>query len=451
MKIVAWGVTDTGNKREHNEDALLMAPEIGLFGVADGMGGHAAGDRASRMAVTVVEEEIRTAELEGRPVLRGAIDEEPGKRLAEAARTASHQIHDVAQDDPAAAGMGTTLTSILVYRGRVYLAHVGDSRCYLYRDGRIEQLTVDHSWIEEQVRAGFMTRDEAEQSALRHVVTRSVGFEREVDVDMMTMPALMGDCFLLCSDGLSNYLGSERLRDFLTRGYYSEVPRRLVDTANALGARTISRWWWSTWLTTAAELPIAFAVDQRVGQLLDIGVVLLLVPLYVHHGGVAGFAEVAVRLLKHQQTGVVHSNVATRGHGQKGVAGCVEYVSSVHRHDANGLGRPRNELNHEHVAVGKRLAHHPRPRLFGCRANGGELLRLGIAGIEGQGDELHPSLAGFQRQQSIPHEMGRRKGHGQVGGVGRCVDEQSGDGGRSRVEGVIAGDGMTIGGARGCA
>lgn len=235
MRVVAWSMSDTGCKREHNEDSLLVSRDLDLYGVADGMGGHAAGDRASQLAVKIVEQELRAADLDSEPQRSPGLDDAPGHHLSEAARAASRAIYDDAQTDPAFQGMGTTLTAILLRRGRLYLAHVGDSRCYLFRDGRIEQLTVDHSWIEEQVRAGFMTRAEAEQSALKHVVTRSVGFEREVDVDVMAMPALMGDCYLLCSDGLSNYLTESQLKGFLTRGYYSEVPRRLVDTANALG------------------------------------------------------------------------------------------------------------------------------------------------------------------------------------------------------------------------
>lgn len=235
MRIVAWGLSDTGSKREHNEDSLLLSAELDLYAVADGMGGHAAGDRASQMAVQVLEETLREADLDEEPQRSPGLDDAPGQFLAEAARNASRSIYDEAQANPEAQGMGTTLTAILLRRGRLYLAHVGDSRCYLFRDGRIEQLTVDHSWIEEQVRAGFMSRAEAEQSALKHVVTRSVGFEREVDVDVMAMPALMGDCYLICSDGLSNYLNETQLKGFLTRGYYSEVPKRLVDTANALG------------------------------------------------------------------------------------------------------------------------------------------------------------------------------------------------------------------------
>ena len=235
MRIVPWGLSDVGCKREHNEDSLLVAPDLNLFAVADGMGGHVGGGRASKLAVETLEREIRAAELHQVASSGPDPEDPPGNVLSEATRTASRTIYDEAQEKTELHGMGTTLTAILLHDGRAYLVHVGDSRCYLFRDGRIEQLTSDHSWIEEQVRAGYMTADEAQQSSLKHVVTRSVGFEREVDVDALAMPVLMGDCYLLCSDGLSNYLNDAQLRDYLIRGYYSEVPRRLVDTANKLG------------------------------------------------------------------------------------------------------------------------------------------------------------------------------------------------------------------------
>ena len=235
MHIVAWALSDTGRKRDHNEDSVLLSPDLGLYGVADGMGGHAAGDRASQLAVETVDAALRAVNLDEAPQGTPSLQDAPGKHLADAVRRASQVIYEESARDVTRRGMGTTLTTIVLRGGRLYLAHVGDSRCYLFRDGRIEQLTVDHSWIEEQVRAGFMTREEAEESALKHVVTRSVGFESEVEVDLMAMPVLTGDCYLLCSDGLSNYLTERQLTGFLTRGYYSEVPKRLVDTANALG------------------------------------------------------------------------------------------------------------------------------------------------------------------------------------------------------------------------
>jgi protein phosphatase len=131
--------------------------------------------------------------------------------------------------------MGTTLTALLFNGGRVHLAHVGDSRAFLFRDGRIEQLSEDHSWINEQVKAGLITDEEAKHSKFKHIITRSVGFERDVSVDVMSLPVLMGDCFLICSDGLSNYLETDEIGRLLTTGYYSRVPGLLVDLANERG------------------------------------------------------------------------------------------------------------------------------------------------------------------------------------------------------------------------
>jgi len=236
MRLLAWGLTDVGRKREHNEDAFLVRSGMGLFAVADGMGGHQGGDRASRLAVEIVEREIRRAVLDKATVPIGPGAESPASReLRAAARVAGRTIFSLAQQDPRLAGMGTTLTALFFHAGRACLAHVGDSRAYLYRDERIEQLTEDHSWIEEQVRSGFMTTAEAQESALKHIITRSVGFESEVEVDQLALPYLMGDCFLLCSDGLSNHLGTEEIRLCLSEGFYSEVPRKLVEAANIKG------------------------------------------------------------------------------------------------------------------------------------------------------------------------------------------------------------------------
>ena len=236
MKLLAWGLTDVGRKRDHNEDSYLVNAELGLFAVADGMGGHAGGDRASRLAVEILEREIRDRDLDHATIPIGPSAEAPAARnLRSAALTAGRAIFDLAEGNPQLAGMGTTLTAVLFTGGRAYLAHVGDSRAYLYRDDRIEQLTEDHSWIEEQVKAGFMTPDEARDSSLRHIITRSVGFERDVEVDLHVMPILMGDCFLICSDGLSNFLEPVDLRHDLGQGFYSEVPKRLVALANERG------------------------------------------------------------------------------------------------------------------------------------------------------------------------------------------------------------------------
>jgi serine/threonine protein phosphatase PrpC len=235
MKLMAWGLTDVGRKRSHNEDSFLVSRELGLFAVADGMGGHAGGDQASRLAVEILEREIGKVDLRSSVPSMPTTEAPAARELRVAAREAGRAIFDLAENQPHLLGMGTTLTALLFHGRRVYLAHVGDSRAYLYRDDRLEQLTVDHSWIEEQVRAGFMTPAEAKESSLRHIITRSVGFEREVEVDLSVMPFLMGDCFLLCSDGLSNHLGEQRLRRGLSEAFYSETPSRLIAAANDLG------------------------------------------------------------------------------------------------------------------------------------------------------------------------------------------------------------------------
>jgi serine/threonine protein phosphatase PrpC len=235
MKLLSWGLTDVGQKRDHNEDSFLISTDLSLFAVADGMGGHQGGDRASRLAVEILERELRRTDLDGTQPIGPAAEAPAARELRGAARAAGRTIFSLAQRDPQLTGMGTTLTSLLFHSGRAYLAHVGDSRAYLYRDERIEQLTADHSWIEEQVRSGFMTTAEAQESSLKHIITRSVGFESEVEVDQICMPFLMGDCFLICSDGLSNYLEEEDLRRLISGGFYSEVPRRMVDMANLKG------------------------------------------------------------------------------------------------------------------------------------------------------------------------------------------------------------------------
>ncbi|MCC6747382.1 MAG: serine/threonine-protein phosphatase [Deltaproteobacteria bacterium] len=235
MRLCVWGLTDVGMKRDHNEDALLLRPELGLFAVADGMGGHMGGDQASRMAVEVLERELRASMPADERGFGGGASDAVAQALSAATQKAGQEIYDRAAEDADLAGMGTTLTSLLIRRGRAYFGHVGDSRAYLLRDNRLVQVTVDHSWIEEQVRAGLMTPAEAQESALRHIVTRSVGFEREVMVDLEVLPVLPGDCFLLCSDGLSNYLDADELRELLNRWYFAEVPTVLVGKANQAG------------------------------------------------------------------------------------------------------------------------------------------------------------------------------------------------------------------------
>jgi protein phosphatase len=228
MKLIPYSLTDVGRKREHNEDSHLVRVDVGLFAVADGMGGHQAGERASRMALDTLAEVLKPPE-------KSADREDVLAALRDATQAAGAAIFDAAQSDPDLQGMGTTMTSLWFHGGRVYLAHVGDSRAYLFRDGRTQQLSDDHSWVSEQVRAGMMTEEEAKESKFRHIITRSVGFEREVMVDGAAIPIQAGDCYLLCSDGLSNYVGAEEIGRLLTARFYRDVPRLLVETANDRG------------------------------------------------------------------------------------------------------------------------------------------------------------------------------------------------------------------------
>ena len=137
--------------------------------------------------------------------------------------------------NPELSGMGTTLTALLFSDGYVHLCHVGDSRAYLYRDGRARQLTEDHSWIQEQVRAGLISPEEAKESRFRNIITRSVGFEPSVEPDLAGIAIQAGDCFVLCSDGLSNYLTLDELGQVLTGHFYRDVAKVFVDLANERG------------------------------------------------------------------------------------------------------------------------------------------------------------------------------------------------------------------------
>jgi protein phosphatase len=228
MKIIPYAVTDVGRKRDHNEDSFLVRGEVGLFAVADGMGGHQAGERASRMALDTLAGVLKAPD--GNPDRKDVL-----ATLRDALQAAGAAIFDAAQADPSLQGMGTTLTTLWFHRERAYLAHVGDSRAYLFRDGRMQQLSDDHSWVSEQVRAGIMSEEEARESKFRHIITRSVGFEREVMVDGAAIPVQAGDCYLICSDGLSNYVEGEELARILTSRFYRDVPRLLVELANDRG------------------------------------------------------------------------------------------------------------------------------------------------------------------------------------------------------------------------
>jgi len=216
-------LTDTGRQREANEDSYLSRGT--LFAVADGMGGAQAGEVASRMAVRAFE---RVGE-------EGAAPEELLRRTAEAA---NREIFELAQGDATHSGMGTTLTAALLHGDEISFGHVGDSRAYVFRGGKLRQITNDHSLVEELRRQGKLTRDQAAEHPQRSVITRALGPEPTVDVDTLTFSARPGDVFLLCSDGLTTMLGDEDVAAILGRAENLQIAaRRLVHAANERGGR----------------------------------------------------------------------------------------------------------------------------------------------------------------------------------------------------------------------
>ena len=230
--------TDVGMKREHNEDSFLVNEDLGLYVVCDGMGGHAGGETASRLAVQTIEKELISARLRADDPFSvdAPLAESPlADALREAVEGACAAVFRTSRVNPELAGMGTTCISLLVRGGHAIVGHVGDSRAYLVRGAEVWQLSEDHSLVNEQVRAGLLTLEEAKHSRLKNIITRSVGFEEDVLVDVMGVETQPGDRFLLCSDGLSNLIDNREIRDALLESELTEVPQKLIQLANARG------------------------------------------------------------------------------------------------------------------------------------------------------------------------------------------------------------------------
>jgi protein phosphatase len=289
VRLWAWGQSDPGRKRERNEDSYLVDPETGVMAVADGMGGHQGGATASRMAVEYLGRELADVrgnfdaalleQIQGEMHVRTTEEMPVVSDLAEAStppsgsrpiigpaagapvhgsdptlppgavpafspalevmrgvvRRASSAIFEASWARPELRGMGTTLTAMLVHGGRAHVVHAGDSRCYVFRDGQLRQLTEDHSWIAEQLRAGSISEAEARSSKFRHVITKSIGFERDIEADTKSVPVSAGDCFLLCSDGMTNYVEHGELERIVAMTWYRRLPATLVELANSRG------------------------------------------------------------------------------------------------------------------------------------------------------------------------------------------------------------------------
>ena len=227
MKIDAWCLTDRGLRRESNQDSCLVSPERSFYVVADGMGGHSGGEVASSMAVKAVQEILSDPK---------SLNASPREVLINAYEAASRRIFDkAANENPELAGMGTTM--VLAYRrgNSIYVANVGDSRCYLFKKPHLWQITEDHSLINEQVRAGLLTEDQARAMLGRNVITRSVGYERDVHPDIIERSLNAGEIFLLCSDGLSGMVSDEKICEIMNNHPPEKIARLCMDQALANG------------------------------------------------------------------------------------------------------------------------------------------------------------------------------------------------------------------------
>ena len=239
MQIACAAQTDVGLRRAHNEDSLCADPDLGLFVVCDGMGGHKAGEVASRLAVQVIQEHLRELSANALQPIIGDYDptfSPETNRLASAVRLANQAIHDAGRRQPDHAGMGTTVVSAVISGQLLSIAHVGDSRMYLIRSGVIQPLTADHSLVAERVRRGLLTEEQAERSPDRHVLTRALGISPDVEVELNEIRLLEGDALLLCSDGLTGPVKPpEILRAILSGEKPQAACERLVMMANAAG------------------------------------------------------------------------------------------------------------------------------------------------------------------------------------------------------------------------
>ena len=237
MQVFSIGASDVGKKRAHNEDYLLLAPELGLFIVCDGMGGHAAGEVASELAACTVRRCIE----QNKAVLDAYDDSAPARdqllRMVEdAIKTASRAVFALARSEKSRAGMGTTLTMMLCVRQTGVMGHVGDSRLYMRRQGRLHQLSEDHTYINEMIRRGMGTAEGLKHGAYANVITRAVGIQANVNVDTLSFDLLEGDSFLLCSDGLQKHLEDpEEIGQVLDNDHLNSIPQQLIEIANARG------------------------------------------------------------------------------------------------------------------------------------------------------------------------------------------------------------------------
>ena len=239
FSLRAAGLTDVGRKRRHNEDSFVIDMGEGLFVVADGMGGHAAGEVAAKIAVDTIEEFITDTSQKMESTWPYRYNHQwkfNSNRLAVAVEKANEKVMSAVAGQPALKGMGTTVVAGVLNGSGLSVAHVGDSRAYRLREGELRRLTDDHSWVHEQIVTGILTEEEAKSHPLKNVVTRALGGGPSVVPEMQEYELKPGDRYLLCSDGLTTMLSDEEVSEVLHSDDDPEsVCRRLVALANDKG------------------------------------------------------------------------------------------------------------------------------------------------------------------------------------------------------------------------
>ncbi|HJQ97489.1 MAG TPA: Stp1/IreP family PP2C-type Ser/Thr phosphatase [Candidatus Polarisedimenticolaceae bacterium] len=233
MTVKAFAVSDVGRRRETNEDSFLLDQGQGLFAVADGMGGHAAGEVASRLAIDTLKEALQR----DTPARSLGTTDDAGNWLRDAVVEANRRIWDSIRVHEERRGMGTTVVVLLRAGDDAVIGHVGDSRIYLLRGGTLHRMTSDHSWVNEQVKLGLLSDDEAQRHPMRNIVTRALGSRPDVVVDLVTAGVVPGDVFVLCSDGLNTMLTDDEIREILAshRADPEAASTALVQAANQRG------------------------------------------------------------------------------------------------------------------------------------------------------------------------------------------------------------------------
>jgi len=234
-------LTDVGQKRDHNEDAVASDAEMGLLVLADGMGGYKAGEVASEIAVLTIVAELKEALLDFEP---GQVDAVSGMQaesllIIDAVAKANESIFTVSQSQPQCAGMGTTLVVAMFTNDKVLVGHIGDSRMYRLRDAELTQITEDHSLLQEQLKSGLITPEQAKVSNNKNLVTRAVGIDETVDLELHEYEVQVGDIYLLCSDGLTDLVDDDEISIILAKlnANLEAAANQLIKMANDNGGK----------------------------------------------------------------------------------------------------------------------------------------------------------------------------------------------------------------------